>query len=330
MDSSLKRPRSQTPKAKAYLQEQQDKEENRIRTLANQLKKELKQEKEAATALMSMSKEQLDSDFDPIPTNTYSIRGNFDPESKLTKILEGIYGPPIVRKFMNNNGKRERAARKIVELVSPTIQCTNTIGNEGIDICWLCGGQTKDNAVLKPICEHILPIAQAVFFLKLYNTQDSDKYAVTEKLEYGWSHAYCNLIKSARFFIKKESEYSSRYIIDRDSIAKFRSDLMFDCNKKLKTNTVNAISYQSIIDSLNRINPETGEHAMIATINKKLDPVINFINSRSEDEQNLVLLARVAGFVNPTNLNPEFIGRGKTRRRKHKRKRTYTKRIKMI
>ncbi len=95
--------------------------------------------------------------------------------------------------------------REIWELSSPTTQCENTIGKVTSHTkCWICGlSINKFNLGMTEECEHILPIAQAVIFLRLYNnghktirasTNDSEKKML--ELEYGWAHVVCNQEKS--------------------------------------------------------------------------------------------------------------------------------------
>jgi hypothetical protein len=69
--------------------------------------------------------------------------------------------------------------------------------------CWICGFSIPDVKYphgLLAECEHVLPIAQAVMILGLYNTRASpeENAAITHLLamEYRWSHSICNQVKN--------------------------------------------------------------------------------------------------------------------------------------
>jgi len=114
----------------------------------------------------------------------------------------------------------QTSVRKIWELTSPTVQCNNTIGKyDASTECWICGLSIKPSiSGMTAECEHVLPIAQAVIFLQLYNTKKlkGDGHSVSEKnmldLEYGWAHRLCNQEKSDTCPLRMASEKGVEYV----------------------------------------------------------------------------------------------------------------------
>jgi len=108
--------------------------------------------------------------------------------------------------------------RAFVERTNPKTQCSRTIsGVTKETLCWICGGggfkDTADGLELRPECEHVFPIAQAICFSGLYEsqlvneiaaTQDktaADAYVTAVAYEYRWAHRICNQVKRDMHFI---------------------------------------------------------------------------------------------------------------------------------
>lgn len=115
-----------------------------------------------------------------------------------------------------NKRKRER---KIYEKIRASKQCEAIIGVPSVDSqCWLCGYSMKDFPYTtntpewigqsdtttppnKPQCEHVLALCAGLLFYGIPSTyeialRDKEFY----KLNYGWSHGRCNLLKSSCLF----------------------------------------------------------------------------------------------------------------------------------
>lgn len=126
-------------------------------------------------------------------------------------MLKALFPKPanIWMENMKNN------CRDVYEPSGIATQCNNTIGKAkdpvipDNNICYICGfgfdelsidGATPEEIEgLKPTCEHILPIIQAIFFLDLYRSSEQ-KILTPEKmkvlrLEYSWAHQCCNYVK---------------------------------------------------------------------------------------------------------------------------------------
>ena len=125
--------------------------------------------------------------------------------------------------------------RDFVELSSPTTQCGNTVGILKPDDtdCWICGGIIprilRKDVELGAECEHVFPIAQALCFSGLYESQlynqladesstKSEAYRKGVTYEYKWAHRICNQVKNDTHFI----EYiDNRFRIDVNRVEAF-------------------------------------------------------------------------------------------------------------
>lgn len=240
----------------------------------------------------------------------------FDP---LTKLAKSIYGDDVVDAWVSSR----RKVRDIWENAEVSAQCVNTIGPYGQGenkTCWLCGlafDPTKE--ALKPICEHILPIAQAVFFLELYaksKGQSLSKENVPEvmSLEYGWGHAICNSIKSGSIFIRPADKGGAGFVkTDTLVISNYLAKLVTTPSKLEGVDQIKAALY-------------TPQQYQIAkdSITSKIDKIVEFINRPDKEFSGLLLLARSSSYVDATNVNKTFAGMvgippsgGKSFRRKH-------------
>lgn len=90
----------------------------------------------------------------------------------------------------------------------------------GVSNCWICGfkiplvkprkrGEKASGYSLE--CEHVFPIAQAIFFIDLHRGGPVND-EIRERLapEYDWSHRVCNQIKNDDHFVTVEGEGNNR------------------------------------------------------------------------------------------------------------------------
>jgi hypothetical protein len=125
----------------------------------------------------------------PNNSNSENIQG-------LTAIAKFIFGDEVIDEVI----RRKFTVRDIWEFSTPTTQCNNVIDPHVIDKteCWICGLAITKHIGMTAECEHILPIAQAAMYLKLYN--DSLKAVAKDdkwiNSEYGWAHRVCNQEKN--------------------------------------------------------------------------------------------------------------------------------------
>lgn len=108
--------------------------------------------------------------------------------------------------------------RPFFETSPATTQCNNTVGgiNIGTTRCWICGDvitTQEEEHPLRPECEHVFPVAQAMCFTGLYESAlfaelSSEKASIGAGYvdglgkEYGWAHRVCNQIKNDKHFIE--------------------------------------------------------------------------------------------------------------------------------
>lgn len=222
--------------------------------------------------------------------------------------MGGIIKTVFPQHVLDEWGKPGRA---IYEGSSPPTQCNNAIKPVTRDtLCWLCGikvnlAKTRSKTGMKPICEHVLPIAQAVFFLGLYSTRivrpsEGMPNIPDEiiKLEYEWSHEVCNGEKSNIVLIKEvtRNDGTPSWSPDTDAITallnKIKNSVRTDSGtlKKLISRTPNWLA--------------TRKTAVFERVKK----VTDFINRPSEPGfGNLTELAGWASLVDPTSMTDAFL-----------------------
>lgn len=170
----------------------------------------------------------------------------------LTLLMGKLFGEEVISCLRD---KYDNGIRGFLETTSAVTQCKNTIKNyTDIDertgkqhACWICGFDIDPNdESLKPECEHIFPIAQAVIFIGLYREEDVEylrsrspdenvkklKQAWVNRIkpEYGWAHRVCNQVKSDTHFIRLnpsgDSTGTSRWMVDNTEIQVFLKDIL--------------------------------------------------------------------------------------------------------
>lgn len=226
--------------------------------------------------------------------------------AKMTDVINQLFGEDVVKEW-KQSAKRPRYGRDIYELSSATTQCMNTIGTpEEAGTCWICGFPfDNDIPYMRPNCDHILPVAQAVFFLGLYSTR---KVIPTEKqdlkdtiytLEYAWSHSGCNILKSNIVLIKETIDPTTKtpkWVVDSTNVEKLLRTI-----EKSKTADLTEIQTQ-ITDSKTWL--DTRKIKVIERVQK----ITDFI-SRPEEPGlgNLTVLAGWASLVDPTSMSDDFL-----------------------
>ena len=154
----------------------------------------------------NVSYEQLDPELKAL-----NICSN--ESGRASKFMDALFPTPLVT-FWQKNIKKN--CRNIYELSAVPTQCINTIGQaqgartipppDNNNLCYICGFPFKDIIGLRPTCEHILPIIQAIFFLDLYRPSMKGQLTLPQhlilNLEYDWAHECCNYVKSDVSFLQ--------------------------------------------------------------------------------------------------------------------------------
>jgi hypothetical protein len=213
---------------------------------------------------------------------------NNSGEYALKALAEQVFGTKVVEILK----EKKMTYRDIWETSSPTTQCGNTIGDavDGVSVCWLCG-YVIDISVeaLRPECEHVLPVGQALVFLDLYKhsvhkgdvSKELDKML---KLEYRWAHSVCNRIKSDTNFLGFNSK--GEPIILEGVIRDYLTEI-YSKSDDIK----GLVGRGKIVNEWSR--------ARIADISKQLNGIIKYINTKTSG---LLLLSGVAALFEPDNI----------------------------
>jgi len=154
----------------------------------------------------------------------------------LTDMITKMFGPDFVDFVKRQHGD----IRSFYETSSAITQCANVVGKvqPNKSICWICGFEipatSSPQDAFAPECEHIFPIAQALFFIGLYTSDIKDNREFVEKLklEYDWAHRVCNQVKNDAHFIEHNIQNpNGRWNINKNSIGVFLNDILQRGNK---------------------------------------------------------------------------------------------------
>ena len=197
--------------------------------------------------------------------------------------------------------KKKMDVREIWNISTNTTQCNNVIGKSDANTeCWICGLKIDPrDAGMKPECEHILPVAQAIVYLSLYSAKKAP-YTEEEKrvieLEYGWAHTVCNQDKSDICCIVKEN---NRAVVSDNNI-KYILKKIYNSNRadaseiKRQIATKYGGSLASFIEG--RMGP----------VKQKYQNIVDFLNPQNgEDRFKLTILAGLVTAMDYTNIHDE-------------------------
>lgn len=137
---------------------------------------------------------------------------------------------------------------------------------EGNTICYICGKNTKGENLYTMECEHILPIMSALSHFWLVKKNRIDLPADLTRflgLEYDWSHACCNRVKSNVDFIIKQTGRPT-FIPNEPEIAKVLQQV-----KVYGKQNCTALPDRESIDIRARV---------AAIITEKINPLLSVIN----------------------------------------------------
>lgn len=233
-------------------------------------------------------------------TNVVKLKQDIDVlNMKMKTLARAALGDPQIFSWKN-------AVRKIYESMSPRNQCKLTIGNTTQEkTCWICGFKFDNRyQPMLPACEHVLPIAQAIFFLGLYSTRDRlndvDTGNIIFQLEYEWAHRGCNLVKGDRVLIREDIDLTHNtpvWKVDSSKVEELLTDIM-----TTKTIQLGTIQRQIAVDPTKWL--ENNKKSM----GDRLQKVTDFISRPSDPGfGNLTVLAGWAAFVDPDNMNDSFL-----------------------
>jgi hypothetical protein len=261
-----------------------------------------------------------------------------------------FFGEQVVEIFnkglKDENGqiiiKGKKRVRKIWELADPTTQCTKVIGEwkKGIP-CWICGtaiakgsfsgglGEGKrarpiftdttseDESEtagigIEPACEHILPIAQARFFLDLYDPKIENVSAgkmKARKLEYEWAHQFCNMVKYDDQYIQNIGSYDKPvWGVDQNMIALNLGKIyktLDDSSYQSRFNEGKKIIKNNIIKDY--LTERNWKAERLQFMTDRVQKIVDFINKGSVELGRLIELAGTSKCIDPVNLHKDMI-----------------------
>ena len=166
--------------------------------------------------LDELSRVQADYEIDINDKERKKLMTDFELKSldKFATALYGEVGVSQIKKAYGNQG----AIRKFFENYSGD-QCQGALQQTnpfipGKSLCWICGFVIPDvppGTGFSMECEHVLPIAQAVFFIDLYRGKHTPQSVVKlVQAEYDWAHRVCNQIKNDTHFLRITGEGANK------------------------------------------------------------------------------------------------------------------------
>jgi len=217
----------------------------------------------------------------------------------------------FTREFVDFIKEKYGSVRKFYETSNATTQCNNTITPvvRNVTKCWICDFviPSTDNTLepFYPECEHIFPVAQAIFFIGLYNNEIKDNSVFVKKLEleYAWAHRVCNQIKSDTHFIVNNTENPDRrWEIDDNKIRDFLNDILSRGNKY--QGGANWLKEQMRINGISR---EKWINDQSVKINIKCQAILDTIPPKYDNLWMLTTVSDLALLYQNSGFVPEII-----------------------
>ena len=194
----------------------------------------------------------------------------------------------------------------------------------GITPCWICGFPIQKTPGLTYECEHVLPIAQAIFFLTLYSPNlqrrmkgkereflhfrsaaaDMQSQWVTWnkealRLEYDYAHQYCNQIKSDTSFITHDND-GGNIVPDMDKITEYLSSLI-KSNKTRVGHNEFVTFMRSVAGGAKKWLEERKK-----IMYKRYADIAALITHGERDVSNMILLAGLVNVLDKENIQENF------------------------
>ena len=202
---------------------------------------------------------------------------------------------------------------------SAVTQCNNVIGRFQHKMpCYICGlpilAQEKVTDENRPECEHILPVAEARWYLDLFSTSHASDEAVL-KLEYAYAHRVCNQAKRDDSFITNQG----------DSVWKIEFDL---ANTKTILNNIKArasaavVAWETVEKILAQISSMNVAERSEVIRREKIEPILQEVNSKDLTREDIItqkfseerLTEKVKKAFQAYNKDPVFVERKKKER----------------
>ena len=235
--------------------------------------------------ILMMTKAELERD-DPADYGGVALTDIFT--RKLSFVCDLVFGTDVRQALATRftTASKSPTIRDFFELEPQTPQCNAVIGNKVLtNPCWLCSIRLE-LATANHQCEHKLPLLPALLVTGLYDrrlhaylvqTNRAADYMALLGLEYGWSHARCNQLKSDDSFLTPR-------IDDRTKVVTFinNDDGINDFVRTLFTTTDYERSYTPTLEDLRgEVGDIAGAQQRSTTgIQEGLRPLVEKLNRK--------------------------------------------------
>lgn len=191
--------------------------------------------------------------------------------------------------------------RGIFESVDAVQQCNKVVGAfKDKTTCYICGlpilAIKYTLHELRPECEHILPVAQARWYLDLFS-RGSDVSSPLLKIEYAYAHRVCNQAKSDDSFIKPVEGDDAKIEYDVKM-----SKTILNTVKARASKVVSKFNEEGIMDKIVRMDVNARAEAIRT---ETLQQIIDQANSIARGTPGIAILARTATVVDTSRLSKE-------------------------
>jgi hypothetical protein len=236
----------------------------------------------------------------------------------LKELAYAVFGKGAVDKYLEGvpKSKISKKIRRIWELTGIEEQCNAVIGTpvDNETKCWICGFEVdKKLNGLKASCEHVLPVAQARFFLDLYNPD----YELTPgkqellSLEYGWSHFFCNLMKGSGSYLETSSDSSSNIIWrpNKTNILKTINNILdYNTRKEGDEKRYFKDSNDVILTRIKGSREAWRQSRIDDIIKRKINPILKYLQGprMNNGRAGLIMLAGVASCMDEKRIRSQF------------------------
>jgi hypothetical protein len=219
---------------------------------------------------------------------------------------------------------KKKTTRGIWELTGAQQQCDGVFKmldipplKYGTTLCWICGFPILNLSGLTYECEHVLPVAQATFFLTLYSSSLKNRIEGREqqffhldnnidaswaawnkealRLEYDFAHEYCNQVKTDTSFIKFDE--AENIVPDEIKIIEFLNALTI-----VQRNGASDI--HRFINDVGRNNWLTNRKDVLV---KRYADIAKLISHGQRGIAKLIMLAGAINVSDPLNIKPIFL-----------------------
>jgi len=242
-------------------------------------------------------------------------------QPKMASVMMNRLFPPVAVEKWTKVMKKN--CRDIYEPGAIIAQCNNVIDkvNLDTDICYICGTgfynsvddpriagfDLKVREGVRPTCEHILPIIQAIFFLDLFRPTEKGKLSAEKldilKKEYSWAHECCNYVKADHSFLVTKIDKMTKmpsWDFNTNKTSKILSDIL-----KIRGKFSGLEIVQQEIKKQQGKEKPWQETRIDYIRDNKMKVIVEHIKSKGNG--GIVMIMGYGNCVDSTKINQEFL-----------------------